>query len=407
VIGRSTLLYALALATATGASAPATSNATVRYTFADRYDLELWAGPTSCPIDAYGGNGGSVDVTVARSADGSFDVRQHVREVDGEGTLDSSYRVVRAGNRLYEVLASQSQAFGSTGLTQRTTDAYPLGRIAFALPLAPRESWSAATRDLTSLTLLETSPTPFRAHETADRSRDGSYIAAVNATNFASTSDVRLTSASTYRLSEAGYNPLVQRFALPVDGRIAVTSSGNPPLPVAPGTVHITSWYPYAGGALTHPLLRDAFRVFGLTKVPSLCGRRARQNATRVDEDGYAVDPIGGTAWAFATDYFLTPDGNGTQLVACVVEQYASGVWANGWAMSAGSWGKLTRLQSGNRVYIADDVPPGARAELARAGLPVVGLDAIAMRRILGESTIPAGLAEALHRAVRPPPCRC
>jgi hypothetical protein len=59
--------------------------------------------------------------------------------------------------------------------------------------------------------------------------------------------------------------------------------------------------------AASHPLMSDRFRVVGPAKIPSLYGRRANQAATRVNEDGYIVDPVRGTASAFATVYFLTP----------------------------------------------------------------------------------------------------
>ena len=99
----------------------------------------------------------------------------------------------------------------------------------------------------------------------------------------------------------------------------------------------------------------------------------------RIDEYTTSVDPVQGTASATAAVYLLTPLGAGQSLLACVVEQYSAGVWANGWALSAGDWGKLTRLQSGNRLYIAGDVGVSAAA----SGIGVVGLDAVELRKLL------------------------
>ena len=123
-------------------------------------------------------------------------------------------------------------------------------------------------------------------------------------------------------------------------------------------------------------------------KIPAACGRRKGETATRVDEYANAVDPVQGTASAYAAVYFLTPLRGGGSLVACVAESYAEGVWANGWALSAGNWGKPVRLQSGNRLYIAVDVSPSAVSAENAAGLGVAGVDAKAMRWILKASAL-------------------
>jgi hypothetical protein len=374
----------LVLAATVSATALASPQATIHYTYWERYDLDIWTGPTSNPIQAYGGNGGVIDVSVARHADGTYDEIQRERYVGGSGTLDSTYRLMRAGNRTMQVLVAQASTLRSPGISQQTTDTYPNLRAAFLLPLMPHDVWSATARDLSSRSIVETSPSPASEQETADRREDGTYDSKVSASDFTSATYVRRFSASAYRLSENGYNTLTQTFALPVKGIIDVASSGNPPLPVKPGTVRIKSWYPYNGGALTQPLLRDRFHVIGSVKIPAVCRRRVNQPATRINEEGYSVDPVRGTASAFVTAYFLTPLSKRTQMIACVVEQYVEGVWANGWAMSAGDWGKLVREQSGERLYIARDVPAGA----GEMDLPVVGVDAIAMRRLLNSEDV-------------------
>lgn len=57
--------------------------------------------------------------------------------------------------------------------------------------------------------------------------------------------------------------------------------------------------------------------------------------------------------------------------------------------MSAGNWGKLTLEQAGFRLFVARDVSTGAAAAARLAGLPVIGLDAIAVRRVLDKVSSP------------------
>ena len=187
------LAFGLALVFLAGASALASSPgpATIRYTYAERFELEIWTGPSSTPIDAYGGNGGDVLVSIAKTGNGSYAVNQRLHDANGTGTLDSTYALVRRGNRTAQTLLADIETFRSKGFSQRTIDTYPAGKIAFMVPLVPHDNWNGTARDLSSASTVQTIPSPFAEQESTDTAADGSYTSQTSATGFASTTDMR------------------------------------------------------------------------------------------------------------------------------------------------------------------------------------------------------------------------
>ncbi|HTU80867.1 MAG TPA: hypothetical protein VMF61_01980 [Candidatus Acidoferrales bacterium] len=356
----------------------------VRYDFSERYELELWTGPTAHPIDAYGGNAGSVEVAFAKDARANrYDVREQIRQVNGNESWRGTVSFANAGGAVAQVLESDESTTVAAHRRQTALDTFPSGRIVFEYPPSYGLKWDAAARDLSSYAIVQTQPGAFAQTGSADSAPDGTYTSqtnysstrgAANRDDYAATTAVSLFGPSVFRLSEraAGFNPLTQTFALPAGGAIAVTSSGKPPLPVRPGRIRIKSWYPLGGGAFPRPLYRDRFRVRGKIAIPAFCGRRKGETATRVDETSYDVDPVQGTVSVYAAVYLLTPLGSDRYLIACVAENYTDGTYANGRALGGGSWGRMTRLQTGTAVAVAHDVESSDGALRAIAPLRVL-----------------------------------
>jgi hypothetical protein len=87
--------------------------------------------------------------------------------------------------------------------------------------------------------------------------------------------------------------------------------------------------------------------------MPSSCGARSGQASTQVVERFANLDPVQGFNNTYRADYYLAKLAKGQYWFACIVEQYTNKTYANGWAMSAGEWGKLSYRQVGTEILIA------------------------------------------------------
>jgi hypothetical protein len=159
-----------------------------------------------------------------------------------------------------------------------------------------------------------------------------------------------------------------------------VTSAGVKPLPVKPGTVQVSDWYPGSGG-LPDTLYSDNFRVSGTATMPSSCGSRKGGSATKVVESFANLDPVQGFYDTYTATYYLTTLAKGQYWFACIVEDYENNTYANGWAMSAGSWGGLSSQQIGTEVLIASKVKSSmSPASRAIASLPLLAFPPVTFR---------------------------
>jgi hypothetical protein len=173
---------------------------------------------------------------------------------------------------------------------------------------------------------------------------------------------VSIKNASVYTLSEraAGYNKLTQIFELPSGGEIDVRSEGHEPLPFKRGTVKVPDWYP-GNGSLPNALYSDRFEVIGSMKMPAECGNRSGEPSVAVSERFANLDPVQGFYDTYDASYFLASLAKGQYWFGCIIERYKNDTYANGWAMSAGNWGKLTSEQVGTETLIASKVKVQSR----------------------------------------------
>ncbi len=357
------------------AAPPVTAPVTIPYPYTSKYTTQTWTGPTANPVVSSGRDDGVTTVKFALDKKtGIYDVLETIASKLGyKEVLNSAISFPKFEGGTAQIILSDNYSYVQGGLTQTGLDTYPQTQDSINFPLTPGRRWSAAAMHLSSYGIVLGGKGGFAENSSTNEAADGGYTSqvsfssthgAANQDNYASTTDVRLGGPSTYRLSEpaAGYNTLTQTFALPANGKIAVTSSGKPPIPFKAGTVRVKTWYPRGGGSLPRPLYADNWRVAGSATMPAQCGKRQGQASTKVVETSWNIDPVQGFDDSYTALYYLTSLAKGQYWFACIVENYTNENWANGWVMSSGNWGGPYSKTVGTEVLLATGAKPSADA---------------------------------------------
>jgi hypothetical protein len=352
---------------------PVTAPVTIRYPYTNDWTTKTWAGPTAKPVSTKGTDDGVTTVKFALDEKtGIYDVLERIKSKTGYvENLDSAIGFLRHDGGIAQIILSDSFSYVQGPFTETGMDTYPNGENSFDFPLTKGRRWSAAAGHTSYVNESLAGKGAFEENVSDTERADGTYSAQTSFSNlgnskiqdnYASTTHVSLDRPSVYTLSEraAGYNKLTQVFELPRAGHIDVKSEGREPLPFKRGTVKIPDWYP-GHGALPDALYADNFDVVGPAKMPPDCGSHAGGSSTEVIERFANLDPIQGFYNTYETWYYLAKLAKGQYWFACIVESYENRTYANGWAMSAGNWGKLSSQQIGTEILIAAPVEDEAR----------------------------------------------
>jgi hypothetical protein len=349
----------------TSPTPPVTAPVTIPYPYTNNWTTTTWAGATAKPVMQKGSDTGTTTVKFALDKKtGVYDVLEIIKSQSGyKEVLNSAIGFPHHKGGVAQFILSDDYTYVQGPFTETGMDTYPKGQNSFDFPLTTGRRWSAAAAHTSYVNQLLSGKGEYAENTSYTEAADGTYSGqtsfsmlrkAKNQDNYASTTEVALDNASLYTLSEraGGFNKLTQTFELPTSGVIDVKSSGKPPLPVKRGTVDVSDWYP-GRGALPSTLYSDDFQVIGPATMPSSCGARSGQASTQVVERFANLDPVQGFNNTYRADYYLAKLAKGQYWFACIVEQYTNKTYANGWAMSAGEWGKLSYRQVGTEILIA------------------------------------------------------
>jgi hypothetical protein len=364
---------------------PVTAPVTIVYPYTNAWTTKTWTGPTSKPSSAPGSDDGVTTVRFAldRRA-GIYNVLERIKSKTGYvENLHSAIGFLRHGRGIAQIILSDDYTFVEGPFEETGTDTYPNGQNSFDFPLTTGNRWSAAAAHTSYVDEHLSGKGAFEENDAYSEAANGTYSGQLSFAdlgrskiqdNYASTTQVSLDEPSRYTLSERaeGYNKLTQLFEMPSGGYIDVRSEGREPLPFKRGTVKVPDWYP-GNGALPKTLYSDRFTVIGSTAMPGQCGKRKGEGSIGVVEKFENLDPVQGFYNTYEASYFLKRLAKGQFWFACIIEAYKNDTYANGWAMSAGSWGKLSSEQVGTEILIASGVrepSPGIAPEaMALPGL--------------------------------------
>lgn len=349
----------------TSPTPPVTAPVTIPYPYTNKWVTKTWAGPTAKPVSTKGSDVGVTTVKFAlNKKTGIYDVLERIKSKYGlVENLDSAIGFLAHRGGIAQIILSDDYTVVDGPFSETGMDTYPRSENSFDFPLTTGRRWSAAALHTSYYNEYQSGKGAF-AQNTADtEAANGTYGGQTSYSslgrskiqdNYASTTQVSLDKPSVYTLSEraAGYNQLTQTFELPNGGYIDVRSSGHKPLPVRRGTVKVPDWYP-GHAALPSTFYSDNFDVVGTAKMPSSCGSRAGAPSTEVTENFENLDPVQGFYDTYEAFYYLARLAKGQYWFACIVEKYRNETYANGWAMSAGDWGKLDYQQIGTEILIA------------------------------------------------------
>jgi len=354
---------------------PVTAPVTIPYPYKNTWKTTVWTGPTAKPKTMPGSDTGVTTVKFALNRKtGIYDVLETIKSKLGYvEALDSAIGFLRHRGGIAQIILSDDYSYVDGPFLETGMDTYPNGENSFDFPLTPHNTWSAAASHTSYYNEHQSGKGAFSQNTSYTEAADGTYSGQTSFSslahnkiqdNYASTTHVAIGRPSIYTLSEraAGYNKLTQIFDLPRDGYIDVRSQGRKPLPVGPGTEKVPDWYP-GGGALPKVLYSDDFEVVGTAKMPSSCGSWAGKSSSEVTEHFENLDPVQGFYDTYVAWYYLTELTKGQFWFACIIENYTNDTYANGWAMSAGGWGKLTSEQVGKEILIASSVKDDLRLE--------------------------------------------
>jgi hypothetical protein len=349
------------------ATPPVTAPVTIPYPYTNTWTTKTWTGPTAPPSSSPGSDRGVITVKFALDKKtGVYDVLELVKSKLGYvEDLDSAIAFAPYHSRggIAQIILSDNYTFVEGPFSQTGMDTYPRGENSFDFPLTTGYRWSAAALHTSYYNESLSGKGAFDENVSYTEAPDGAYDAQTSFSNlggkkiednFASTTHVALFQPSVYTLSEpaAGYNKLTQTFELPNGGVIPVRSTGHEPLPFPRGTVDVPDWYP-DHGALPSTFYYDRFHVVGAVDMPSSCGAHKGKSSTEVIERYADLDPVQGFYNTYTTWYYLAQLAPGQYWFACIIEKYENETFANGWAMSAGNWGKLSSQQVGTEILIA------------------------------------------------------
>ncbi len=345
---------------------PVTAPVTIFYPYANKWTTKTWSGPTATPSSAPGSDDGvtTVRFNLVHKKAGIYNVLERIDSKTGYvENLHSAIGFLPHGGGIAQIILSDDYTFVEGPFSEKGTDTYPNGQNSFDFPLTTGNRWSAAASHTSDVDQSLSGKGAFEENNAYTEAADGTYAGQISfATlgrrkiqgNYASTTRVSLGIPSRYTLSEPaeGYNKLTQLFELPSGGYIDVRSGGREPLPFKRGTVKVPDWYP-GNGALPKTLYSDDFTVIGPMSMPAECGKRKGEHSIAVVEKFANLDPVQGFYNTYKASYYLRSLAKGQYWFACIVEAYKNDTYANGWAMSAGNWGKLSSQQVGTEVLIA------------------------------------------------------
>jgi hypothetical protein len=349
----------------TSPTPPVTAPVTIPYPYTNKWVTKTWAGPTAKPVSTKGKDAGVITVKFAlKKKTGIYDVLETIKSKYGPvENLDSAIGFLAHGGGIAQIILSDDYTYVDGPFSETGMDTYPKGQNSFDFPLTTGNHWSAAALHTSYYNEYLSGKGSFAENGAFTEGNKGTYTSQTSFSslgrskiqdNYASTTQVQLGKPSVYTLSEraAGYNELTQTFELPSGGDIDVRSQGRKPLPVRRGTVKVPDWYP-GSGALPSTFYSDLFDVIGTAKMPPACGSRAGASSTEVEEKFENLDPVQGFYDTYDAFYYLARLAKGQYWFACIVEKYTDETYANGWAMSAGDWGKLSYQQVGTEILIA------------------------------------------------------
>lgn len=357
------------------ATPPVTAPVTIPYPYTNNWTTTTWTGPSATPSSAPGSDTGVTTVKFALDKQsGIYDVLERIKS--NSGYVEDLHSAIafapyRGSSGIAQIILSDDYTFAQGSFTEVGTDTYPAGENSFDFPLTTGNRWSAAAAHTSFVNESLLGKGAFDENISDTEAADGTYNGQTSYSsirgkkiqdNYASTTAVSNDKPSVYTLSEraGGYNELTQKFELPRRGNIDVESIGHEPLPFPPGTVKVPDWYPN-GGALPRALYYDRFDVVGSAKMPSSCGSQSGGSSSEVIERFANLDPVQGFYNTYKTWYYLAQLAPGQYWFACIVEKYQNDTFANGWVMSAGSWGKLSSQQIGTEILIATGAKGGTR----------------------------------------------
>lgn len=376
------------------ATPPVTAPVIIPYPYTNVWTTTTWAGPTAKPVAKKGSDSGTTTVSfLLDKKTGVYDVPEVVASKSGsKEVLKSAIGFLAHNGGIAQIILSDNYTFTAGPFVETGMDTYPNGQNSVDFPMTAGLRWSAAASHTSYVNIQQSGKGAYGENTALTEAADGTYRAQTsfsstrggqNQDNYASTTLVALGRPSVYTLSEraAGFNLLTQTFALPRTNRIAVTSSGTPPLPVRTGTAKVPDWYP-GPGPLPSVLYADDFRVSGSATIPASCGPRKGGTATKVVERFANLDPVQGFYNTYTATYYLTVLSKHQFWFACIIEDYTNTTYANGWVMNGGGWGKPTSQQIGTEILIASKVRTAAEPANVRAieALPMLPFPSLLFR---------------------------
>ena len=205
--------------------------------------------------------------------------------------------------------------------TTNVTDYYTPYAIYVQYPLVTGQTYN--DQDFTDTYQSGTyGPKGYIASTTGAQAPDGSYEYVTTVSNPSSHSketevtEVGSNGSASEKLTQTGYNKLTETFGAPTSHNgqevVPVTTSGGNPLPATPApklTTYVPDWFP-GGGAAPSPLQNEPTTYLGVQTMPSSCGSYAGSQAGEVQYTGYELDPLGGSYYVYASNYYLA-DGVG------------------------------------------------------------------------------------------------
>lgn len=352
----------------TAPTPPVTAPVSIPYPYTNEWTTKTWSGPTAKPVSSKGSDDGVTTVKfMLDKKSGIYDVLERIKSKTGYvENLHSAIGFLPHAGGIAQIILSDDLSFVQGPFTETGMDTYPHGENSFDFPLTTGRRWSAAAGHTSYINESLSGKGAFEENVSDTVTADGTYTGQTSFSNlgrskiqdnYASTTRVSSDRPSKYTLSERaeGYNKLTQIFELPSGGNIDVKSKGHEPLPFKRGTVQVPDWYP-GHGSLPHPLYFDRFHVTGPATMPPSCGSRSGDASTEVIEEFADLDPVQGFYNTYDAFYYLARLAKGEYWFACIVEKYKNETFANGWAMSAGNWGKLSSRQIGTEILIAAKV---------------------------------------------------
>ncbi len=351
------------------ATPPVRAPVTIPYPYTNKWVTKTWSGPTAMPSSAPGSDDGvtTVKFVLDQKKKSLYNVLERIDSKTGYvENLHSAIGFLPHDGGIAQIILSDDFTYVQGPFSETGADTYPNGENSFDFPLTTGNHWSAAAAHTSYVDQELSGKGAFDENNAYTEAADGTYSGQLSFAdlgrrkiqdNYAATTQVSLDKPSRYTLSERalGYNKLTQLFELPSGGYIDVRSEGREPLPFKRGTVKVPDWYP-RNGALPKTLYSDDFSVIGSTTMPAECGKREGEHSIAVIEKFANLDPVQGFNNSYKASYYMRSLAKGQFWFACIIEAYKNDTYANGWAMSAGNWGKLSSEQIGTEVLIASGV---------------------------------------------------